>query len=161
MIVQPGLVYGPGDTAQTGAFIAQVVRGQTATGPGRRRGLLGARRGRRVGARAGDEPGRARREPTCWPVRGATLADGLQRVAAIAGTKGPMVLPTGVVRAVAGVAGRARSRRTPAAGLRRRDDARVGLATYLGTPAKAERDLGWHARDLDTGLRETVAALRG
>ena len=38
---------------------------------------------------------------------------------------------------------------------------RAGLATYLGTPAKAERDLGWHARDLDTGLRETVAALRG
>lgn len=36
-----------------------------------------------------------------------------------------------------------------------------GLATYLGTPGKAERDLDWHARDLDTGLRETVAALRG
>ena len=38
---------------------------------------------------------------------------------------------------------------------------RAGLATYLGTSAKAGRDLGWHARDLDTGLRETVAALRG
>ena len=33
---------------------------------------------------------------------------------------------------------------------------RAGLATYLGTPAKAERELGWHARDLDTGLRQTV-----
>jgi hypothetical protein len=37
---------------------------------------------------------------------------------------------------------------------------RAGLATYLGTPAKAEHDLGWQARDLDTGLRETVEALR-
>ena len=37
---------------------------------------------------------------------------------------------------------------------------RASLATYYGSSAKAERDLGWHARDLDTGLRETVAALR-
>jgi nucleoside-diphosphate-sugar epimerase len=28
VIVQPGVVYGPGDTAQTGAFIEQVVRGK-------------------------------------------------------------------------------------------------------------------------------------
>jgi nucleoside-diphosphate-sugar epimerase len=36
---------------------------------------------------------------------------------------------------------------------------RAGLASYLGSSAKAERELGWHSRDLDTGLRETVAAL--
>jgi nucleoside-diphosphate-sugar epimerase len=38
---------------------------------------------------------------------------------------------------------------------------RAGLATYYGDPAKAGRELGWRARDLDEGLRETVAALRG
>jgi len=159
VIVQPGLVYGPGDTAQTGAFIEQVVRG------------------RRPQVPAGGE--------VCWAhvddiasghllamsqgVAGesymlagprATFADGLRRVAAIAGTKGPMVLPTGVVRAAAGVMA-VLGRAVPLPPDYAAETMRAGLATYLGTPAKAERDLGWHARDLDTGLRETVASLRG
>jgi len=159
VIVQPGLVYGPGDTAQTGAFIEQVVRG------------------RRPQVPAGGE--------VCWAhvddiasghllamsqgVAGesymlagprATFADGLRRVAAIAGTKGPMVLPTGVVRAAAGVMA-VLGRVVPLPPDYAAETMRAGLATYLGTPAKAERDLGWHARDLDTGLRETVASLRG
>ena len=37
---------------------------------------------------------------------------------------------------------------------------RAGLATYYGTSAKAERELGWRARPLDEGLRDTVAASR-
>jgi len=90
----------------------------------------------------------------------ATFADGLRRVAAIAGTKGPMVLPTGVVRAAAGVMA-VLGRVVPLPPDYAAETMRAGLATYLGTPAKAERDLGWQARDLDTGLRETVAALRG
>ena len=159
VIVQPGLVYGPGDTAQTGAFIEQVVRG------------------RRPQVPAGGE--------VCWAhvddiasghllamsqgVAGesymlagprATFADGLRRVAAIAGTKGPMVLPTGVVRAAAGVMA-VLGRVVPLPPDYAAETMRAGLATYLGTPAKAERDLGWHARDLDPGLRETVASLRG
>jgi dihydroflavonol-4-reductase len=159
VIVQPGLVYGPGDTAQTGAFIEQVVRG------------------RRPQVPAGGE--------VCWAhvddiasghllamsrgVAGesymlagprATFADGLRRVAAVAGTKGPMVLPTGVVRAAAGVMA-VLGRAVPLPPDYAAETMRAGLATYLGTPAKAERDLDWHARDLDTGLRQTVAALRG
>ena len=159
VIVQPGLVYGPGDTAQTGAFIEQVVRG------------------RRPQVPAGGE--------VCWAhvddiasghllamsqgVAGesymlagprATFADGLRRVAAIAGTKGPMVLPTGVVRAAAAVMA-VLGRAVPLPPDYAAETMRAGLATYLGTPAKAERELAWHARDLDTGLRETVASLRG
>jgi nucleoside-diphosphate-sugar epimerase len=38
---------------------------------------------------------------------------------------------------------------------------RAGLATYYGSPARAERELGWRARSLDEGLRETVESLRG
>jgi len=37
---------------------------------------------------------------------------------------------------------------------------RASVATYLGTPARAEQELGWSARGLDEGLRETVPALR-
>jgi hypothetical protein len=89
----------------------------------------------------------------------ATFADGLRRVAAIAGTKGPLVLPTGVVRAAAAVMAVV-ERVVPLPPDLASETMRAGTATYLGTPAKAERDLGWHARDLDTGLRETVASLR-
>jgi dihydroflavonol-4-reductase len=159
VIVQPGLVYGPGDTAQTGAFIEQVVRGKRPQVP------------------AGGE--------VCWAhvddiasghllamrtgVSGesymlagprATFAEGLRRIAAIAGTKGPMVLPTGVVRAAAALMA-VLGRVVPLPPDFAAETMRAGTATYLGTPAKAERDLGWRARDLDTGLRETVAALRG
>ena len=159
VIVQPGLVYGPGDTAQTGAFIEQVVRGKRPQVP------------------AGGE--------VCWAhvddiasghllamrtgVNGdsymlagprATFAEGLRRIAAIAGTKGPMVLPTGVVRAAAALMA-VLGHVVPLPPDFAAETMRAGTATYLGTPAKAERDLGWRARDLDTGLRETVAALRG
>jgi hypothetical protein len=34
-------------------------------------------------------------------------------------------------------------------------------ATYVGRSDKARRDLGWTARSLETGLRETIAAERG
>jgi nucleoside-diphosphate-sugar epimerase len=37
---------------------------------------------------------------------------------------------------------------------------RAGLATYYGSPEKAERELGWSSRSLDQGLTETVASLR-
>jgi len=158
VIVQPGLVYGPGDTAQTGGLIEQVARGKRPQVP------------------AGGE--------VCWAhvddvaaghllamTRGvpgesymlagprASLADGLRRVADVAGTKGPMVLPTGVVRAVAAVMALL-GRAVPVPPDFAAETMRAGLATYLGTPAKAEHDLGWQARDLDTGLRETVEALR-
>ena len=89
----------------------------------------------------------------------STLADALRRLAAIAGTKGPMVLPDGVVRATAAVLA-AVGRFVPLPPDFAAETLRASLATYYGSPAKAERDLGWRARDLDTGLRETVAALR-
>jgi dihydroflavonol-4-reductase len=89
----------------------------------------------------------------------ATLADGLRKVAAIAGTKGPRVLPSGLVRGVAAVAG-GLGRVVPLPPDFAAESMRASLATYYGSSAKAERDLGWHARDLDTGLRQTVDALR-
>ena len=151
VIVQPGLVYGPGDTARTGELIAQVVAGKRPLAPGAggacwahvddvaRGHLLAMERG---------EPGQA------YMLAGprATFADGLARVARIAGTKGPVLLPERAVRASAALMG--------VLGDYAAETMRAGLATYYGTPAKAERDLGWRARPLDEGLAETVAALR-
>ena len=89
-----------------------------------------------------------------------SLASGLSLVAAIAGTPGPVVVPSAVVRIGAtamDVVGRVVSPPPALAA----ETMRAALATYYGTSAKAERELGWSARPLEQGLRETVAALRG
>ena len=89
-----------------------------------------------------------------------TLADGLIRVARIAGTKGPVVLPERIVRLGARVTGLV-GRVVPLPPDYAAETMRAGLATYYGSPARAERELGWRARPLDEGLRETVESLRG
>lgn len=159
VIVQPGLVYGPGDTAQTGALIAQVARGGRPLVPSAG-GVCWAHvddvaRGHVLAMERG-EPGQS------YMLAGprARLADGLRQVAEIAGTKGPVVLPERAVRLTAGLMG-ALGRMVPVPPGFAEETMRAGLATYYGTPEKAEEDLGWRARPLDEGLRETVASLRG
>jgi nucleoside-diphosphate-sugar epimerase len=69
------------------------------------------------------------------------------------------VLPARLVRltaAVMGVVGKV----VPVPPDLAAETARAGLASYYGTPAKAERELGWHARPLEEGLRQTVEHLR-
>jgi nucleoside-diphosphate-sugar epimerase len=158
VIVQPGLVYGPGDTAQTGALIEQVVRGkrpQVPAGGGVCWAHVDDVAAGHVLAMERGAPGES------YMLAGphATLAEGLRQLAAIAGTKGPMVLPNGVVRAVAALTG-AVGKVVPVPADFSAETMRASLATYYGSPAKAERDLGWHARSLDTGLRQTAGALR-
>jgi nucleoside-diphosphate-sugar epimerase len=89
----------------------------------------------------------------------ATLAEGLRRVADIAGTKGPIVLPDRMVAATAALMG-ALGRVVSVPPDFSAETMRAGLATYYGTPAKAERELDWHARPLDQGLRQTVEHLQ-
>jgi dihydroflavonol-4-reductase len=88
----------------------------------------------------------------------ATLAEGLQKVADLAGTKGPIVLPTRMVAATAAVMG-ALGKVVPVPPDFAAETMRAGLATYYGTAAKAEKELDWHARPLEQGLRETVRLL--
>jgi dihydroflavonol-4-reductase len=158
VVVQPGLVYGPGDTAQTGAFIEQVVRGRRPLAPNGG-GVCWAHvedvaRGHLLAMEKG-VPGES------YMLAGprATLAEGLREVAEIAGTKGPVVLPRRMVAASATLMG-ALGKVVPVPPDLAAETMRAGLATYYGTPAKAERELGWSARPLDEGLRDTVAALR-
>lgn len=158
VVVQPGLVYGPGDTAQTGAFIAQVVRGKRPLAPSGG-GVCWAHvddvaRGHVLAMEKGT-PGE------CYMLAGprATLADGLRTVARIAGTRGPVVLPGRVVGLTAGLMA-AVGRVVPVPPDLAAETMRAGLATYYGSPAKAERELGWSARPLEVGLAETVAALQ-
>ena len=158
VIVQPGLVYGPGDTAQTGELIAQVVRGKRPLAP---------KGGGVCWAHVDDiadghvramERGSAGESYFLAGPR-ATLAEGLQLVAKLAGTKGPIVLPTPMVAATATLMG-ALGKVVPVPPDFSGETMRAGLATYYGTAAKAERELDWHPRPLEQGLRETVEALR-
>lgn len=158
VIVQPGLVYGPGDTAQTGAFIEQVVRGKRPFAPAGGGVCWAHVDDVAEGHVLAMEKGRAGESYMLAGPR-ASLADGLRQVARIAGTKGPIVLPTRLVRmtaALMAVLGKV----VPVPPDLAAETARAGLATYYGTPAKAERELGWSARPLEDGLRQTVAHLQ-
>ncbi|MGZ5418051.1 MAG: NAD-dependent epimerase/dehydratase family protein [Nocardioides sp.] len=157
VIVQAGLVYGPGDTAQTGDLIAQVARGRRPLAP---------KGGGVCWAHVDDiADGHVRamergRKGESYMLAGprATLVDGLRTVARAAGTKGPIVLPTRMVAATAALMG-ALGKVVPIPPDFAAETMRAGLATYYGTPAKAERELDWHARPLEQGLRETVDSL--
>lgn len=158
VVVQPGLVYGPGDTAQTGDIIAQVVRGKRPPVPSAG-GVCWAHvddvaRGHVLAMERG-EPGQS------YMLTGPhlRLADGLKQVAAIAGTKGPLVLPEAAVRGTAAVLG-AIGTVVPLPPGYAAETMRASLATYYGTSAKAQAELGWQPRPLEQGLRETVDAVR-
>lgn len=158
VIVQPGAIYGPGDTSQVGAMLAATARGHRQMVP-RGGGLCWAHvddvaRGH-VQAMEKGLPGAA------YMLTGprATLREVLDAVARLSGTKGPLALPDALVRAnavVASVVGRVVPMPAQYAG----ESMRGALATYLGSSARAEHELGWSARPLDEGLRETVASLR-
>ena len=158
VVVMPGLVYGPGDTALTGALIRNVVAGRRVMIPAKGGVCWGhvedIARGHVLAMEKG-VPG------SSYMLAGprATLADGLRLVAAIAGTKPPMVLPAGVV-AVTGKAMGGLGRVVALPPDYAAESMRAGLATYYGTPDKAIRDLGWTCRELKDGLTDTVRALR-
>ena len=82
----------------------------------------------------------------------------MQQVADLAGTKGPIVLPTRMVAMTASLM-TALGKVVPVPPDYAGETMRAGLATYYGTAAKAERELDWHARPLEQGLRETVRLL--
>ncbi len=123
VIVQPGLVYGPGDTAQTGALIAQVVAGKRPQVPAGGGVCWAHVDDVAAGHVLAMEQRRARRD---LHARRAPrdAGRGPAQVATIAGTKGPMVLPDRAGARRRGGDRRAGPRRTGAAGLRRGDDAR-------------------------------------
>ena len=158
VIVQPGMIYGPGDTSQTGDLIAQVVRGRRPQVPSSGKLCWAHVDDVAAGHILALEYGR---EGESYMLAGPILSivDGLRLVASIAGTPGPIVVPAGMVRGAAVVMD-VLGRLLPLPPMLAAESMRAGMATYLGNPAKAEHELGWTARTPETGLRETVDALR-
>ncbi|MGI8823145.1 MAG: NAD-dependent epimerase/dehydratase family protein [Acidimicrobiia bacterium] len=157
--VMPGLVYGPDDTSQTGALLFRVIEGSrpmVARGGGNCWGYVDDIAAGHVLAMERGVPGES------YMLAGpeATLAEGLQMAAEIAGTKGPIIIPTGAVRALAVTAGGI-GRLVPLPPLYAAETLRASLATYLGDPRRAQIELGWWCRPMREGLTALVESILG
>ncbi|HSK26240.1 MAG TPA: NAD-dependent epimerase/dehydratase family protein [Jiangellales bacterium] len=154
--VMPGLVYGPGDTSQTGALVRRVVTGGRPVVPAGGRVCWGYVDDVVAGHVLAFERG-VPAESYMLAGPPASLAEGLRAAATIAGTRGPIVVPSAAVRGAARVAGLV-ERLVPLPADYAGESQRAALATYLGSPARAERELGWSCRPLLEGMSATVAA---
>jgi nucleoside-diphosphate-sugar epimerase len=89
----------------------------------------------------------------------AGLDEALRLAASIAGTSGPIVIPGTAVRATASLVGLL-ERIVPIPATYTEEALRSGSSSYLGTPEKAQRELGWTVRPLREGMTQTVRALQ-
>ena len=158
VIVQPGVIYGPGDTGSTlGQLTRQILAGKTVLGPKGGAACWGhvedIARGHVLAMEQG-QPG------TSYFLAGdvGTYDDVFRQVKEISGSKSRLVfLPKGVVKANALLTSpMERMFRFPQ--VLTADAARAGCSTYLADSAKAKTELGWTSRPLSEGIRETVAA---
>jgi nucleoside-diphosphate-sugar epimerase len=156
VIVQPGLIYGPGDTSSVGVMFRRYLQRKLPVIPKEtafswahvddeaRGHLLAMERGR---------PGR--NYFLAGPVH--TLVDALAIAESITGIPAPrMRMPRGVMQVTASLVGLfdkwvSLPPEYTAEGLRV-----AGGVTYLGTGIRAERELGWKARPLREGLTTTL-----
>jgi nucleoside-diphosphate-sugar epimerase len=158
VIVQPGVVYGPGDHAIIGQFIDQASKGKMPAKAFPDMGINAAfvddvADGIMLAHDKG-EPGEA------YVLGGELTTQGklIDKAAAIGGKKPPrMTVPPVLLKAMIPV-GRFIG---PPMGLPPNFREMISAAhdvTYLARDDKARRELGYEPRDLDTGLRETIGA---
>ncbi len=157
VIVQPGVNYGPGDTSAIGNALRDYLRGRLPLVPDQVAYCWAHVEDTARGHILAMEKGRAGESyiiagPPC------TLVDALQLAEQITGIKAPRMKGSpGMLRMMAGVMGVV-EKLAPVPENFASETLRVSAgATYLGSSAKAERELGFKARPLAEGLRETLA----
>ncbi len=157
VVVMPSVIYGPGDTGSTlGQLTRQIIKGRPVLAP--EEGACSwvhvqdAARGHVLAMESG-------RSGESYMLAGepASYGEILGLVAEQAGRRRPLLLPAGVVRVVATITAPL-ERVLPIPQTMTAEAARAGLATYLGSSAKAERELGWTPRPVRDGIIETVRA---
>ncbi len=152
--VMPGGIYGPGDTSTIGELIQQTALGGRAMAPAGLQMCEAHVDDIATGhILAMDKGRRGQNYMLAGPQ--TSLADLLRLVAQVSGGKPPLVLPDVMVGLSARTMG-VLEKAVPVPSTYRAEALRASRATYLGTPAKAERELGWHARDLREGITQTV-----
>jgi nucleoside-diphosphate-sugar epimerase len=155
VIAMPGAVYGPGDSSGLHSTLVQLLRGRLYATP---RGVLfcwgyieDIARGLRQAMDAGKT---GESYLLTGPVH--SFEDAFRMAARIAGKRPPMLHPRPfVMRRLASVAGVLERWQVqppvPAETLRL-----MAGTTWIGSPAKAERELGFIARPLEEGLKHTI-----
>jgi nucleoside-diphosphate-sugar epimerase len=157
VVVMPGQVYGPGDHSAAGAALREAAYGRLrylafptlgmALGHVEdiAAGIVGALDRARVGE--------------SYVVAGpcVRIAEAIRIAAGVNGRRPPrMTLPTGVIRVLARMGPRVAAIAGQPPDLGEVIRAADGV-TYWASAAKATRELGFSARDLERGLRETFA----
>lgn len=159
VITMPSAVYGPGDTSQIGELIRQAARRKRVLVPAGMRICMAYVDDIATGHVLAMESGRSGESYMLAGPR-TTMAEVLRITSEIAGGPAPIVMPDAMVGASALSAGFL-ERFLPLPATYRSESLRASRASYLGSPAKAQAELGWHARDLRTGLGATVQAEAG
>jgi len=157
VVVQPGLVYGPGDTSSVGVTLRQYLRGRLVATP---RGTaycwahVADVAGAHVLAMERGRPGQS------YIVAGPrhTLIEAFEVAERLTGIRAPRAHPSpAAMRALGGVMGVVGRVVSVPESASREALLVAGGVTYLGDNAKARRELGYAPRPLALGLRETLA----
>ena len=145
VIVQPGVTYGPGDPSAMGSTLREFLQRRMRGVPKRSAYCWGHVEDTAAGHLLAMERGRAG-ESYIIAGEPRSLVDAIEMAERITGIPAPRLRPSpGLLRFLAAVT--------------RSELLRVGAgATYLGSNAKATRELGLHHRPLEEGLRETLLA---
>ena len=145
VIVQPGVTYGPGDPSAMGSTLREFLQRRMRGVPKRSAYCWGHVEDTAAGHVLAMERGRAG-ESYIIAGEPRTLTETIDVAERITGIPAPRFRPSpGLLRFLAAVT--------------RSELLRVGAgATYLGSNAKATRELGLHHRPLEEGLRETLLA---
>jgi nucleoside-diphosphate-sugar epimerase len=156
VIVQPGLIYGPGDTSGVRTMWKEYLRRKMPLVPTKTAFSWGhvedVARGHLLAMEKG-QPGR--NYFVCGPVH--TLEDALRMAQTITGIPAPRLKASpGVLRAAARLM-RAVETVVPLPPAYTSEGLRViAGVTYIGSNARARRELGWTVRPLRDGLAETL-----
>lgn len=158
VIVQPGGVYGPNDHSEIGNVIDQVRTGKMPAKMFPQAGMMLCHvEDIAAGIVLALDKGRIG-ESYVLSGDQATVGELIDRVATIANRKPPRFTMPGVLLKASAPLGPVVG---PLLGFPPNIGELIrstGTSTYWATDAKARRELGFAPRDLDTGLRETVAA---
>lgn len=156
VIVQPGLIYGPGDTSAVRTMLVQYLERKLPAVP------AGAAY---CWAHVGDEAdGHVRAMDRGQPGRNYflagpvyTLADALKVAEEITGIPVPrMKLPPALMKAMSVLMSPLDAVMTLPTSMSPESLRILGGVTYLGTSARARAELGWEPRPLKEGLTETL-----
>jgi nucleoside-diphosphate-sugar epimerase/N-acetylglutamate synthase-like GNAT family acetyltransferase len=156
VIVQPGVVYGPGDPSVIGSLLRQYLRRTLPIRPHGAAfcwGHVDDTAHGHVLAMDQGQPGES------YIIAGPphTLEEALEIAEQITGIRPPWLRPPAVVLRVLAAAASAVERVVPLPQTYTGETLRIAAgATYLGSSEKAQQELGFRARPLEDGLRETL-----